>query len=71
MRINNMNIYSVYILICRVKTEKINMNKKRITITLDESIIEKLQELRATCAINVSGFINQLLIKHLFKGGAK
>ena len=58
MRINNMNIYSVYILICRVKTEKINMNKKRITITLDESIIEKLQELRATCAINVSGFIN-------------
>lgn len=45
------------------------MKKERITLTLDTAIIKKLQELRATCAINVSGYINQLLNKHLFNGG--
>lgn len=44
-------------------------SKKRVTLTLDPSIIEKLQEMRETCAINISGYINQLLNKHLFKGG--
>ena len=42
--------------------------KERITLTLDKEVIKKLQELRETCAINISGYINQLLNKHLFKG---
>ena len=43
--------------------------KERITLTLNKEVIKKLQELRATCAINISGYINQLLSKHLFNGG--
>lgn len=42
--------------------------KERITLTLDNEVVEKLQELRETCAINISAFINHLLNKHLFKG---
>lgn len=39
--------------------------KERITITLDKEVVEKLHELRATCAINVSGFINNAIVKYL------
>ena len=39
--------------------------KTRISVTLDIEVVEKLKELRETCAINISGYINHLLNKHL------
>lgn len=47
-----------------------SQTKTRISVTLDKEVVKKLQELRATCAINISAFINHAIIKHL-QGGAK
>ena len=46
-----------------------SQTKTRISVTLDNEVVEKLKELRETCAINVSAFINNAIIKHL-QGGA-
>lgn len=40
-------------------------SRERITITLSKELVEKLKAMRETCAINVSGFINNAIVKYL------